>query len=231
MSAAQTLSPVPPLTSTAPPQQLITAPQQVSFAVQQLQSTASTQQRQDVKPQCRRSIPPRPTAASTEPTSQLNDPAQRRQPNVASTLTPSVAETLHNMSHTTSSNDISQSFSLEELEQVNHDNDFLGDNDLLDDDDHGAVGPTGGTANVSGAPTDWNGVSPNHVMGRLKLLKQEVLEQHGLCPYFKSYTNWEKMTAEQQNKAVAWFQKLPDPLKGNVSCCIMFSFLRFWFVY
>jgi len=101
------------------------------------------------------------------------------------------------MSRTTSSNDISQTFSLEE------------DND-------GAEGTTGGTTNASGTPADLDDVSPNQVMGRLKLLKQEVLEQHGLRPIYKSYSNWEKMTAEQRNKAVAWFRKLPEPLRGKL---------------
>jgi hypothetical protein len=108
-------------------------------------------------------------------------------------------------------------------------NDFAGDDYrvgeddefLADDDIGGYVIAAGGdgqspaTGNGTNDPSDWNNVSPNHVMGRLKLLKAEVLDRHDLRPFYKSYSNWEKMTREQQNKAVAWFRKLPDDLKGK----------------
>lgn len=71
-------------------------------------------------------------------------------------------------------------------------------------------------ASGNGAPSDWANISPNQVMARLKLLKAEVLDQHDLRPFYKSYSNWEKMSTEQRNKAVAWFRKLPESLKGNI---------------
>ena len=79
--------------------------------------------------------------------------------------------------------------------------DAFGVEDLAAEDD----GQSPGTNSVTNGPSDWNNVSPNQVMAQLKLLKAEVLEQYDLCPFYKSYTTWEKMTREQQNKAVAWF--------------------------
>jgi hypothetical protein len=76
-------------------------------------------------------------------------------------------------------------------------------------------------ASGNGAPSDWENVSPNQVMARLKLLKAEVLDQHDLRPFYKSYSNWEKMSGEQKNKAVAWFRKLPEPLKGSIYFIIL----------
>jgi len=76
-------------------------------------------------------------------------------------------------------------------------------------------------ASWNGAPSDWENVSPNQVMARLKLLKAEVLDQHDLRPFYKSYSNWEKMSGEQKNKAVAWFRKLPEPLKGSIYFIIL----------
>jgi hypothetical protein len=34
-------------------------------------------------------------------------------------------------------------------------------------------------------PADWRGVSPDHVIAWLKLMKADVCEQHGLQPFFK----------------------------------------------
>jgi hypothetical protein len=102
--------------------------------------------------------------------------------------------------------------------------DAFGVEDLAAEDD----GQSPGTNSVTNGPSDWNNVSPNQVMARLKLLKAEVLEQHDLHPFYKSYTTWEKMTREQQNKAVAWFRKLPDHLKVTT---FTICFLCFYFTY
>jgi hypothetical protein len=48
------------------------------------------------------------------------------------------------------------------------------------------------TTSPNVAPTDWEGVSLDHVIARLKL--------NGLRPFFKSYRNWDKMTIEKKTK-------------------------------
>jgi len=118
--------------------------------------------------------------------------------------TPAAAETLHSLSRISFHNDLPRTSSLNMNLLDKDDNlliDAFGVEDLAAEDD----GQSPGTNSVTNGPSDWNNVSPNQVMARLKLLKAEVLEQHDLCPFYKSYTTWEKMTREQQNKAVAWF--------------------------
>jgi hypothetical protein len=56
-------------------------------------------------------------------------------------------------------------------------------------------------------------------------MKPEVCEQYGLRPFYKSYSHWEKMTADQRNKSLAWFRKLPDHLKGNYYIFMLFHSL------
>ncbi len=89
---------------------------------------------------------------------------------------------------------ISQSSSFEQLEQGHEDgfldDDLLGDDIDIDDEvGRSAIGNNG----AEGIPSDWNDVSPNQIMARLKLLKQEVLEQHNLRPFYKSYSNWDSL--------------------------------------
>jgi hypothetical protein len=118
--------------------------------------------------------------------------------------TPAAAETLHSLSRISFHNDLPHTSSINMNLLDKDDNlliDAFGIEDLATEDD----GQSPGTNSVTNGPLDWNNVSPNQVMARLKLLKVEVLEQHDLCPFYKSYTTWEKMTREQQNKAVAWF--------------------------
>jgi hypothetical protein len=131
---------------------------------------------------------------------------------VASVLTPVAASALCTLSRTSSTNNTSQLHSISALQQ--DDNNMLLD-DLLDGDE-GDLLPS--SENITSTPSDWDNVSPNQVMARLKLLKTEVLDQHGLCPFYKSYSNWEKMSLDKQNKAVAWFHKLPEPLKSKACC-------------
>jgi hypothetical protein len=199
-------------------------PQRRSGQIPSQSTTNVTTQQLTQRP----SISPVPLLASTGVPQQPRSlspvlPAQQ------SSLTPLVTETLRSLSRTTSSNNISQSHSLEQLQQGD-DVDCLAD-DLLgdyDDDEPQVETGDGGNNGSSGVPSDWSDVSPNHIMGRLKLLKQEVLEQHNLRPFYKSYSNWEKMTGEQRNKSVAWFRKLPEPLKGKFSDVLYFLFLVFF---
>jgi hypothetical protein len=199
-------------------------PQRRSGQIPSQSTTNVTTQQLTQRP----SISPVPLLASTGVPQQPRSlspvlPAQQ------SSLTPLVTETLRSLSRTTSSNNISQSHSLEQLQQGD-DVDFLAE-DLLgdyDDDEPQVETGDGGNNGSSGVPSDWSDVSPNHIMARLKLLKQEVLEQHNLRPFYKSYSNWEKMTGEQRNKSVAWFRKLPEPLKGKFSDVLYFLFLVFF---
>jgi hypothetical protein len=72
-------------------------------------------------------------------------------------------------------------------------------------------------------PFEWSGISPDIILAKLKLLKPEVHEPCGLRPFYKSYGKWETMTAEQQNKAVAWFRKLNQEVKGIYFPLMFFS--------
>jgi hypothetical protein len=62
---------------------------------------------------------------------------------------------------------------------------------------------------------EFDGVHPNDVMNCLKGIKTDVLTRHGVAkPFYKSYSNWEKMNQEQKNKTLAYFRKLPQQLQG-----------------
>jgi len=53
------------------------------------------------------------------------------------------------------------------------------------------------------------------IYGPVQVFKTDLLEWHGLWPFYRFYTNWENMTSDQSSKAVAWFLKLPEHLQGN----------------
>jgi hypothetical protein len=57
----------------------------------------------------------------------------------------------------------------------------------------------------SATPNEWEDVSPDAIMTTVKTLKPNFLELKGLRPYYKSCISWEKMTADQRDKAAAWF--------------------------
>jgi len=63
------------------------------------------------------------------------------------------------------------------------------------------------------APAEWDGANPDAVLARLKALKENAYSPLGLKAFYKSYTTWSKLNAEQQDKALAWFRKLPDSVK------------------
>jgi len=86
--------------------------------------------------------------------------------------------------------------------------------DVLDADslnDFDTESPEKGT-DVS-APAEWDGANPDAVLARLKALKENAYSPLGLKAFYKSYTTWSKLNAEQQDKALAWFRKLPDSVK------------------
>jgi hypothetical protein len=74
-----------------------------------------------------------------------------------------------------------------------------------------AVGPNNGIQPIT--PVEWDGAFPDAVLSRLKALKEEALSQYGLKPFYKSYNNWSKLKPDQQDKALAWFCKLPSHIQ------------------
>jgi hypothetical protein len=62
-------------------------------------------------------------------------------------------------------------------------------------------------------PVAWDGAFPDAVLSRLKALKEEALTQYGLKPFYKYYNNWSKLKPDQQDKALAWFHKLPSHIR------------------
>ena len=181
-------------------------------------------------------VPPSQGTTAMVATSSQADEALLIQDISSAERTPAAVEALRSFSRTSSTNDLRSSsrYNLlydNEMQQslsrssshnnlhVMHDEDDIPLDSLLGDDDEEEPLETEvdnqspGTGSANNGPPDWNTISPNHVMARLKLLKVEVLQDHDLRPFYKSYSNWEKMTREQQNKAVAWYRKLPENLK------------------
>ena len=74
-----------------------------------------------------------------------------------------------------------------------------------DDDDLGS----------SGCPNEWENINPNFILANMKVLS-EALKGGNKKEFFKSpqYSNWEKMNADQKNKAVAWFNLLDQSTKS-----------------
>jgi len=62
-------------------------------------------------------------------------------------------------------------------------------------------------------PVAWDGAFPDAVLSRLKALTEEALTQYGFKPFYKSYNNWSKLKPDQQDKALAWFHKLPSHIR------------------
>lgn len=214
-SRARSLSPLPPNgASTA-----VLLHQAPSSGVVLHQAPFGAALDQPALPGLSSSLPLPPTAASMETsastaaassmisnsagaTDTTNGTADQSLLNV--TPTTATANILSTLNHTSS-----QTYSMTDNLQQD-------DNDLslgMDEEPNEEHSPA---ASGNGAPSDWANISPNQVMARLKLLKAEVLDQHDLRPFYKSYSNWEKMSTEQRNKAVAWFRKLPESLKGNI---------------
>jgi hypothetical protein len=132
-------------------------------------------------------------------------------------LTPVAASTLVHLSRTSAKSNLSASSSQPSLNNDlfnNDDDDDHAEEDILGDSGEGLdeLAATASSTTLS----DWDGISPDHVIARLKLIKQDVCEQHGFQPFYKSYTQWEKMTMDQRNESLAWFCKLPDHLKGKL---------------
>jgi hypothetical protein len=86
----------------------------------------------------------------------------------------------------------------------------------FDDDEAFIVGDTqieSAIPSDHSGPQEWDGANPDAVIARLKALKETVYTPLGLKPFYKSYTVWSKLNADQQDKALAWFRKLPEHVK------------------
>jgi hypothetical protein len=62
------------------------------------------------------------------------------------------------------------------------------------------------------------------VLKRLKLNTKNDLSSIGKREFFKSYVCWDKMTSDQRNKPLSWFQSLPDGFKGMFLYLLFFLF-------
>jgi len=57
----------------------------------------------------------------------------------------------------------------------------------------------------TGTPPVWQDVPLDTILAKVKTLKPDFLESKGLRQLHKSYNSWDKMTADQQDKAATWF--------------------------
>jgi hypothetical protein len=71
-------------------------------------------------------------------------------------------------------------------------------------------------------PQEWEDIPPDIIMATVKKLKHKILEGKGLRPFYKSYNSWEKMIAEQRDKAIACFHRLPANAQGLYLIFILF---------
>ncbi len=62
-------------------------------------------------------------------------------------------------------------------------------------------------------PQEWDGANPNALLDHLRQFKETVYSPLGLRSFYKSYTVWSKLKADQRDKALAWFWKLPEHVK------------------
>jgi hypothetical protein len=85
------------------------------------------------------------------------------------------------------------------------------------DDDESFIGETQVEAatplDPNVGPPEWDGANPDALLDRLRQLKESVYSPLGLRSFYKSYTVWSKLKADQRDKALAWFRKLPEHVK------------------
>ena len=85
------------------------------------------------------------------------------------------------------------------------------------DDDESFIGETQVEAatplDPNVGPPEWDGANPDALLDRLRQLKESVYSPLGLRSFYKSYTVWSKLKADQRDKALAWFQKLGKHVK------------------
>lgn len=74
----------------------------------------------------------------------------------------------------------------------------------------GSLGTDAELVDQPSGPAEWGSANPDAVLARLKTLKENVLTPVGLKAFYKSYSSWAKLKPDQQDKALAWFRKLPE---------------------
>jgi hypothetical protein len=96
----------------------------------------------------------------------------------------------------------------EENEQIDNCDPLLFDNDTV-------IPDTQGTSANGVLPQDFEGVDPDYIMHRMKLIWPDIITLLKMKPFYKSYTSWQKLSADQKNKTVSFIRKLPTPLRGT----------------
>jgi len=86
-----------------------------------------------------------------------------------------------------------------QLEDSFHTNEeALMENSLRVEESYNIDESVAGSANDE--PAEWDGVNPNAVLNRSKLIKPELLLSLSLKPFYRSYSSWSKMTMDQKTK-------------------------------
>jgi len=68
-------------------------------------------------------------------------------------------------------------------------------------------------------PPEWDDILPDVMIRCLRAIPSHALIDVGMKDFYKSYPTWNKMTADQRNRAIAWFRQLPDEMQGIFFCC------------
>jgi len=69
-------------------------------------------------------------------------------------------------------------------------------------------------------PQGWSKIDHNFIISEMRALDEKA-RGNNKREFFKSqqYSNWEKMTEDQKNKSIAWFELLTDSVKSNIIYC------------
>jgi hypothetical protein len=65
-------------------------------------------------------------------------------------------------------------------------------------------------------PDDWEGIFPDSVMKKLKTISSQFWGKNKK-EFYKTFTQYNKMTADQRNKAIVWFRNLNPGTRGKES--------------
>jgi hypothetical protein len=64
-------------------------------------------------------------------------------------------------------------------------------------------------------PPEWDDILPDVMIRCLRAIPSRALIDVGMKDFYKSYPTWNKMTADQRNRAIAWFRQLPDEMQDD----------------
>ena len=76
------------------------------------------------------------------------------------------------------------------------------------------IDPFGPSSNSS-VPNEWQDIDPDVIIEKLKALNEAAFGSNKKA-LPKSYSKWDKLTADQRNKTVAWFKLLNTETQGHV---------------